>query len=287
MSRHPVEAAPTMIIPRGMRIEVDPEGQLSIHAPGNLVVQSSGKYNTLESLGGSIRIDRDAQVEAVTVRCAETCVVQGSLTAWKVQARLLHLEDSARARIVLQETERLAVGRDARLVGNFASEKEMIGLFSRFTRQLRTLPSLLERKGSPAELTSGEARAGRGEVRLDETLVLEGRVHDEEPGPPAPPPEAPPAAEPGAEPALASPAELPEPLLFALVLLEQESDRGIHPPGPQRNLAGLIQLLQEHDLETLGLTWRTLFQRVVDPGHDARRARELVAGYFEGRAGIP
>jgi hypothetical protein len=280
VSRHPVEPAPTMIIPRGMRIEVDPEGQLSIHAPGNLVVQSSGKYNTLESLGGSIRIDRDANVEAVTVRCAETCVVQGSLTAWKVQARLLHLEDSARARVVLQETERLAIGRDARLVGNFASEKEMIGLFSRFTRQLRSLPSLLERKGSPAELT-----AGSREIRLDETLVLEGRVHDEEPGPPpeARAEEAPRAAPPESapEPPPASPAELPEPLLFALVLLEQESERGLHPPGPQRNLQGLIQLLQEQDLETLRLTWRTLFGRVVDPGQDVRRAHELVAGYFE------
>jgi hypothetical protein len=280
VSRHPGEPAPTMIIPRGMRIEVDPEGQLSIHAPGNLVVQSSGKYNTLESLGGSIRIDRDANVEAVTVRCAETCVVQGSLTAWKVQARLLHLEDSARARVVLQETERLAIGRDARLVGNFASEKEMIGLFSRFTRQLRSLPSLLERKGSPAELT-----AGSREIRLDETLVLEGRVHDEEPGPPpeARAEEAPRAAPPESapEPPPASPAELPEPLLFALVLLEQESERGLHPPGPQRNLQGLIQLLQEQDLETLRLTWRTLFGRVVDPGQDVRRAHELVAGYFE------
>ena len=67
------DAAPTMLIPRGTRIELDAEGQLSIHAPGNLVVQSSGKYGTLESMGGSIRIDRGAEVEAVTVRCADTC----------------------------------------------------------------------------------------------------------------------------------------------------------------------------------------------------------------------
>src|SRR2546423_814218 len=89
-------AAPTLIIPHGLRIEIDPEGQLSIHAPGNLVVQSSGKYGVLESMGGSIRIDRGVEVEAITVRCPETCYVQGFLTAWKVNARSLHLEESAR-----------------------------------------------------------------------------------------------------------------------------------------------------------------------------------------------
>ena len=51
-----------MIIPRGLKIEVNPEGELSIHAPGNLVVQNSGKYGTLESLKGSIRIDRGVEV---------------------------------------------------------------------------------------------------------------------------------------------------------------------------------------------------------------------------------
>src|SRR5687768_17967176 len=97
MSRGPVEeAAPTMIIPRGIRIEIDPDGQLSIHAPGNLVVQNSGKYGTLESLGGSIRIDRGVEVEASTIRCAQTCFVQGFLTAWKVSARSLQDRKSTR-----------------------------------------------------------------------------------------------------------------------------------------------------------------------------------------------
>src|SRR5689334_12388930 len=47
MSRTPVEeAAPTLIIPRGTRIVMDADGLLSIHAPGNVVVQNSGKYGT-------------------------------------------------------------------------------------------------------------------------------------------------------------------------------------------------------------------------------------------------
>jgi hypothetical protein len=253
MSRTPAEeTAPTMIIPRGLRIEIDPEGQLSIHAPGNLVVQNSGKYGVLESLSGSIRIERGVEVEAITVRCPETCYVQGFLTAWKVNARSLQLEESARAHVVLQETERLEIGRDARLVGNFSSERELVGLFSRFANQVRSLPFLFERRGPAPELPEG---------RLPPEKVVQGAQF------PPPPPEP-------------SPAELPEPLLFALVLLERESERRIHPGGSQRALDELIKLLQEQDLETLGLTYRTLFGRIAEPREDVKHARELVRQHF-------
>jgi len=233
-----------MIIPEGTRIEVDARGQLSIHAPGNLVIQNSGSYGTLESVGGSIRIERAVEVEAVTVRCAETCYVQGRLTAWKVIARSLHLEESARAHVVLQETRSLEVGRDARLAGGFASETELFGLFSRFAHQVRALP--LVGIAPPAELPAGEPPPG------SESTV-------------APPPAA---------------GELPEPLLFALVLLEREAERKIHARVSQRALDEIAKLLQEHDLETLRHTWRTLFGRIVEPREDAARAHELVAAYF-------
>ncbi len=259
MSRSPAETtAPTMIIPRGLQIEITPEGQLSIHAPGNLVVQNSGKYGTLESLSGSIRIDRGVEVEAVTVRCPDTCYVQGFLTAWKVNAHTLHLEESARAHVVLQETERLEIGRDARLVGNFSSEKELVGLFSRFAHQVRALPFLFERKAAAPELPAAPQR---------EEKLVQGRQF------PLPPPEP-------------SPAELPEPLLFALVLLERESERQIHPGSSQRALDELIKLLQEQDLETLGLTHKTLFSRIAEPREDAVRAHELVRQHFTGEVAV-
>lgn len=257
MKGTPETLAPTMIIPRGLRIEIDPEGQLSIHAPGNLVVQNSGKYGTLESTGGSIRIDRGVEVEAVTVRCSDTCYVQGFLTAWKVNARSLHLEESARAHVVIQETERLEIGRDARLVGNFASEKELVGLFSRFAHQVRSIPLLFDRKPAAGELAEGT----QGQTEK----LVQGRQF------PPPPPEP-------------SPAELPEPLLFALVLLEQESERKIHPGTSQRALDELIKLLQEQDLETLGLTYKTLFGRIAEPREDALRAQGLVRQQFTGEA---
>jgi hypothetical protein len=262
MSRSPAEnTAPTMIIPQGLQIEIDPEGQLSIHAPGNLVVQNSGKYGTLESLSGSIRIDRGVEVEAVTVRCPDTCYVQGFLTAWKVNARTLHLEESARAHVVLQETERLEIGRDARLVGNFSSEKELLGLFSRFAHQVRAIPFLFERKPATPELPEAPGRPTR------EEKLVQGRQF------PPPPPEP-------------SPAELPEPLLFALVLLERESEHKIHPGASQRALDELIKLLQEQDLETLGLTYKTLFGRIAEPREDAVRAHELVRQHYTGEVAV-
>jgi len=254
MSRATAEdLAPTMLIPKGTRIDVDDEGHLSIRAPGNLVVQNSGKYGVLESISGSIRIDRGAEVEVTTVRCSDTCVVQGFLTAWKVIAKTLLLEDSARAHIVLQETQRLQIGRDARLVGNFASEKEIFGLFSRFAHQVRSLPHLFDRRSAQAELL-----AARDEpAPADPTTALS-----------APSTEPPPLA------------ELPEPLLLALVLLEGESERKIHVAAGQRALDEIIKLLQQQDLETLQHTWRILFGRIDEPRDQAKKARELVAEFF-------
>jgi len=250
------EMAPTMLIPKGTRIEVDDEGHLSIRAPGNLVVQNSGKYGVLESISGSIRIDRGAEVEVTTVRCADTCVVQGFLTAWKVIAKTLLLEDSARAHIVLQETQRLQIGRDARLVGNFASEREIFGLFSRFASQVRGLQHLFDRRPAQAELLAARAEPVSADP-ADPVTALS-----------APSTEPPPLA------------ELPEPLLLALVLLEGESERKIHVAAGQRALDEIIKLLQQQDLETLQHTWRILFGRIDEPRDQATRARELVGEFF-------
>lgn len=133
-------AATTMVIPAGTEVEVDNRGQLSIRTPGNLVIQSSGRYGVLESLSGSIRIEPGAAVEAVHVRCPGGCFIQGELTAWKVSAREIHLDSGARASILLQEAEQVDIGRRSRLVGNFGSEQELYRLFSRFAQQVRSLP---------------------------------------------------------------------------------------------------------------------------------------------------
>ena len=251
----PTDNVPTMIIPPGTDVEVDGHGQLSIRTPGNLVIQDSGHYGTIESRNGSIRIDSGAEVEAVDVRCAETCYIEGSLTAWKVAARAIQLEENARASIVLQETEELQIGRQARLVGNFTSEKELFLLFSRFARQLRSLP-LFNEQQRPEELGDGEGP----ELLLEATGA------------------AAPQAQPRAE---VPPSELPDPLFFALVLLEREFSMSAYGPTSKRAIEELIKLLQVRDLETLRLTYQTLFNRIVEPGRDVNRAHELIRDFAE------
>jgi len=135
---------PTMIIPRGTEIKVNNHGQLSIKTPGNLVIQNSGNYSEIESTNGSIRIEENVTVEAVSIRAGQACFIQGTLTAWKVHAKKITLEDRAKAFIMLQESEQLELSRSARLVGNFANEKELYLMMGKFTPQLKELPGSMD-----------------------------------------------------------------------------------------------------------------------------------------------
>lgn len=135
---------PTMIIPRGTEIKLNHHGQLSIKTPGNLVIQNSGTYSEIESTNGSIRIEENVTVEAVSVKAGQACFIQGTLTAWKVHAKRITLEDRAKAFIMLQESEHLELSRSARLVGNFANEKELYLMMGKFTPQLKELPGSVD-----------------------------------------------------------------------------------------------------------------------------------------------
>src|SRR3569832_2024392 len=128
---------PTMIIPRGTEIKVNAHGQLSIKTPVNLVIQNSGVYSEIESTNGSIRIEENVTVEAVSIRAAQACFIQGPLTAWRVHAKRISLEDKAKAFIMLQESEGLELSRGARLVGNFSNEKELFLMLGKFGSQLK------------------------------------------------------------------------------------------------------------------------------------------------------
>ena len=270
------ETSPTMIIPSGTEIQIDVHGQLSVRTPGNLVIQNSGHYGEIESVDGSIRIESNAEVEAVSVRCAQTCYVQGSLTSWKVRAKTIHLEEKAQARIVLQETEGIEIGKNAHLVGNFSSEKELFLLFSRFAQQLRSLPFYFDRKDAPPQLAptprsiekqrppaatgaggqAGATRAAAGAERVS-VSALSPRV-------------------------LEAGEELPDQLFFALVLLEREAKNEAYGTTSMRVIEELVKLLKDRDLATLQHTFRTLFGKIVEPGDDIRRALEMIASYFDG-----
>ena len=273
------ESSPTMIIPSGTEIQIDVHGQLSVRTPGNLVIQNSGHYGEIESVGGSIRIESNAEVEAVSVRCAQTCYVQGSLTSWKVKARSIHLEEKAQARIVLQETEGIEIGKNAQLVGNFSSEKELFLLFSRFAQQLRSLPFYFDRRDGPPQL----AEVG-------------GEDADGQPSPaPAPEVQAP-AVEPRrvevsplSSRVLEVGEQLPDQLFFALVLLEREAKNEAYGTTSIRVIEELVKLLKERDTEALQHTFKTLFSRIVEPGDDILRAHQMIDSYFQEAqsAGVP
>jgi hypothetical protein len=141
---------PTMIIPKGTEIRVNTHGQLSIKTPGNLVIQNSGNYSEIESTNGSIRIEENVTVEAVSIRAGQACFIQGTLTAWKVHAKRITLEDRAKAFIMLQESEQLELSRTARLVGNFANEKELFFMMGKFSPQLKELPGSVDVTAQPA-----------------------------------------------------------------------------------------------------------------------------------------
>jgi hypothetical protein len=151
-----------MIIPNGTEVTVNDKGQLSIRTPGNLVIQNSGVYSVIESGNGSVRIDPEVKVEAVSIQAADSCFVAGELTAWRVRARSITLEGGAQANIMLQESETLELDRNSRLVGNFASEKELYLMLGRFSRQLRELPDNLNRRERDEARIAGESTRSPG-----------------------------------------------------------------------------------------------------------------------------
>jgi len=242
---------PTMIIPHGTEIAVNEQGQLSIRTPGNLVIQNSGVYSVIESGSGSVRIDPNVQVEAVSVEAADSCFVAGELTAWRVHADKIILEKGAQANIMLQESQTLELDRNARLVGNFASEKELYLMLGRFSRQLRDLPE---------GLFAGERR----EALPKKNGGLAGRMQ--------PPPET------GSTRSAAdSPSRQQQQEMLALVkvIVERELAGEVGSEGRQA-LEQILGLVRSGNLEALGENYRGLFEKIVRPSNDLEKAKLML-----------
>lgn len=235
---------PTMIIPRGTEIRINAQGQLSIKTPGNLVIQNSGNYSELESTNGSIRIEENVNVEAISVRAAQACFIQGTLTAWKVHARKIALEGPARANIMLQESESLELSKGSRLVGNFANEKEIYLLLGKFTQQLKQLPSTMD-VHVPEEL---------GERTAPQAPALPSQAKVE--------------------------AELPDALRQAVSILEHEVRRADIDPRAAEILREILFSLRERDLQRTSMIYREAFNEIPSPGDNVRAAFHLIDGHF-------
>lgn len=233
---------PTMIIPRGTEIRVNQHGQLSIKTPGNLVIQNSGLYSELESTNGSIRIEENVTVEAVSIRAAQACFIQGTVTAWKVRAKRISLEDKARAFIMLQESESLELAKTSRLVGNFANEKELFLMMGKFTAQLKELPGSVD-MSSQTPLGEG-ARTG---IAAPQTAPRdEGAEH----------------------------------LRAAQAILERETSRTDLAPAEAEALREVLYALRERNLPRIANVYRDAFLEVKNPSDALRQALDHLDRYF-------
>lgn len=237
---------PTMIIPRGTEIRVNTHGQLSIKTPGNLVIQNSGTYSEIESTNGSIRIEENVTVEAVSIRAGQACFIQGTLTAWKVHAKKITLEDRARAFIMLQESEHLELSRTARLVGNFANEKELFFMMGKFSPQLKELPGSVEMGGGQREIS--EPRPTTMKVAAV-TSTMPSVGEDDH-------------------------------LRAAQAALEREITRA-DLPGPEGEaMREVLFGLRERNAQRVGLIWREAFAEVRAPSENVRLAYDHLEKYF-------
>ncbi len=244
---------PTMIIPTGTEIGVNEQGQLSIRTPGNLVIQNSGAYSLIESAQGSVRIDPGVKVEAVSVLAAESCFVAGELTAWRVKARKITLEKNSQAYIMLQESEQLELDRSARLVGNFASDKELYLMLGRFSRQLRQLPEGLSPGEGPGEPTL--APGGDGD---EPNVAPDGED----------------------EPPVERLQQQQEVLSLVRVVLERELGRSeLVDPG-RSALESLLEMVQGNQLDRLKDSYAYLLSQVTGASDELGQVREMLDRLF-------
>ena len=242
---------PTMIIPRGTEIRVNTSGQLSIKTPGNLVIQNSGVYSEIESTNGSIRIEENVTVEAVSIRAGQACFIQGTLTAWKVHAKRIALEDRARAFIMLQESEHLEPAKAARLVGNFANEKELFFMMGKFSPQLKELPGAVDMSGTaPRELSD------RTTMDRPTTMKIPAMTVTPQPA--------------GAE----------DDLRAAQSLLDRELARTDLTPPETEALREVLFGLRERNMQRVGNIWRDAFAEVRTPDDALRQAQAHLESYF-------
>jgi hypothetical protein len=232
---------PTMIIPRGTEIRVNAHGQLSIKTPGNLVIQNSGVYSEIESTNGSIRIEENVTVEAVSIRAGQACFIQGTLTAWKVHAKRIALEDRARAFIMLQESEHLELAKSARLVGNFANEKELFFMMGKFSPQLKELPGAVDMSSD---------RPTTAKIPAMHVAPQHHAV--------------------GAE----------EDLRIAQSLLERVMARTDLPPSEAEALREVLFGLRERNMQRVGNIWRDAFAEVRTADDTLRQAQAHLENYF-------
>jgi hypothetical protein len=159
---------------------------------------------------------------------------------------------------MLQESESLDLDRNARLVGNFASEKELYLMLGRFSRELRDLPTgVFANDDAAARIAPGQ------------------EANDGETDRPAVQTEAKP------EPSPTRRQEESEVISLVRVILEREIAR-VGPAGAGKEpLEKLLDLIRTKNREQLRESYRYLISQVESPTEELERAREILGKMLE------
>ena len=145
---------------------------------------------------------------------------------------------------MLQESETLELSKSARLVGNFANEKELFLMMGKFTAQLKQLP---------------------GSVDMSSPTPLAENVGMRQHSIPAPQPHRDEAA---------------EHLRVAQTLLEREVARPDLTPAETEALREVLYALRERNLPRIGNVYRDAFSEVKSPSDALRQAQDHLDRYF-------
>jgi DNA/RNA-binding domain of Phe-tRNA-synthetase-like protein len=142
---------------------------------------------------------------------------------------------------MLQESENLELSRTARLVGNFANEKELFFMMGKFTPQLKELPGGVD-MGAPHAIESRTPAAW---------LPAAGHQEDRA-----------------------------EHLRAAQSLLEREIARTDLAPAESEALREVLYALRERNLARVGSVYRDAFSEMKTQTEATRQAFEHLEKYF-------
>jgi hypothetical protein len=143
---------------------------------------------------------------------------------------------------MLQESEHLELAKSARLVGNFANEKELFFMMGKFSPQLKELPGSVDMGGGSSPREIGDRPTTM------KVPAVTGNDDDQ--------------------------------LRFAQAALEREVLRTDLPPNEAEALREILFALRERNVQRVGLVWRGAFAEITSPSENVRTAYDHLERYF-------
>jgi hypothetical protein len=148
---------------------------------------------------------------------------------------------------MLQESEHLELSKSARLVGNFANEKELFFMMGKFSPQLKELPGAVDMSGGSTREISAEQRPTT--MRVAAVTTPASAVEDER-------------------------------LRAAQTALEREVARPELAGAEADALREVLFGLRERNVTRVSNIWREAFAEVRAPSENVRAAYDQLERYF-------